>query len=264
MRDNSPPSSVSLSVSNWSAWAPSVSDQTAWQNWAKEGTLLSGVVDSGGTDPDVKFVAPMMRRRLSRLSRMAFRAATDCLDGTEASPSFVFCSRYGEYARGFGILQGLSNGEAVSAAAFSMSVHNTATSLYSIETKDQSASTALAGGEATLEVGFIEAWSLLVNGAADSVLLICHDERLPDLYRDQQTTVAHDSAFAMLLRRPEDDSDGIALDLEWTAQRPDGPVKEFAVDPPLQVLQLLLAGDGSFVLDTGRLIWTWRSGLDAD
>lgn len=254
MREDASSSSIALSVSKWSAWAPGISDKAAWRDWAKGAVKIDGAVD-----PDVKFVAPMMRRRLSGLSRMAFRAATDCLDGTDASPAFVFCSRYGEFTRSFEILQGLSDGEPVSAAAFSMSVHNTATSLYSIETKDQSASTALAGGEATLEVGFIEAWSLLANETFDSVLLIYHDEKLPDLYRDQPTTVAHASAFAMLLRRPEDCAGGISLALEWTARRGEGQATEIAPDPALQVLKLLVDDGGSFVLDNGRLLWTWRS-----
>lgn len=247
-------SEISLAVRNWSAWAPGISDKPGWQRWAKGDARISGAVD-----PDVKFVAPMMRRRLSGLSRMAFCAAADCLDGIDASPSFVFCSRYGEFTRSFGILEGLSDGEPASAAAFSMSVHNTATSLYAIETKDPSASTALAGGEATLETGFIEAWSLLVNRAADSVLLIYHDENLPDLYRDQETTVQHPAAFAMLLCRPEDAVDSIVLNLSWAARNVDESAGETAADPALQVLKLLVEEHGAFALDGGRLIWSWSS-----
>ena len=194
---------------------------------------------------------------------MAFRVAADCLDGAGEngdSPAFVFCSRYGEYARSYGILGGFASGDPASAAAFSMSVHNTATSLFSIETKDRSASTAMAGGEATLEAGFLEAWSLLVNRAAPSILLIYHDERLPDLYRDEETTVAHDAAIALLLKLPgADTGDRAGLTLEWSADRPgtEGPV---VADPALEVLRLLIDGGGSFTLDAGRLVWTWRAG----
>ncbi len=266
MHDTPSPSSVSLTVGRWAAWAPGVTDRDAWQAWARGDAAISGPVD-----PDVKFVAPMMRRRLSGLSRMAFRVAADCLDGAGEngnSPAFVFCSRYGEYARSFGILGGFSSGDPVSAAAFSMSVHNTATSLYSIETKDRSAATAMAGGEATLETGFLEAWSLLVNGAAPSVLLIYHDECLPDLYRDQATTVAHDAAVALLLKLPgsggADDADGMGLTLEWSSNRPAASGAKAAPDPALEVLRLLIDGGGSFALDAGRLVWTWKAGRVAD
>lgn len=247
-------SAVSLAVRSWSAWAPGISGASDWRRWASGEVAISGPIE-----PDVKFVAPMMRRRLSGLTRMAFRAAADCLEDHDVSPAFVFCSRYGEYARSFGILEGLSGGEPASAAAFSMSVHNTATSLFAIETKDQSASTALAGGEATLETGFIEAWSLLVNRAADSVLLVYHDEKLPDLYRDLPSTVGHPAALAMLLQRPEDAGDAFGLNLTWAARNDGESAAQPATDPALQVLKLLVDESDTFALDTGRLVWTWSS-----
>lgn len=252
--------SLSLSVSKWSAWAPGVTDLPGWQSWAKGDLAISGPVD-----PDVKFVAPMMRRRLSSLSRMAFRVAADCLETETDSPRFVFCSRYGEYARSYGILESVAAGNPASAAAFSMSVHNTATSLFSIETKDRSASTALAGGEATLETGFLEAWSLLVNRAATSVLLIYHDEQLPGLYQGEKTTVAHDGAIAILLRLPDAAAGDVCLNLEWTTRgSTDEPPQDTIADPAMEVLKLLINGAGSFVLDTGRLVWTWKAGHGAD
>lgn len=255
------PPSLRLCVSRWSAWAPGVTDLASWQSWSEGDLKISGSVE-----PDVKFVAPMMRRRLSGLSRMAFRVAADCLEDAPDSPTFVFCSRYGEYARSFGILEGVSAGNPVSAAAFSMSVHNTATSLFSIETKDRSPSTALAGGEATLETGFLEAWSLLINGAASSVLLIYHDERLPELYRQQKTTVAHDGAIAMLLSLPDDNAGGTSLSLGWMTQgeREAPPVLDTIADPAMEVLRLLINGAGTFEIDTGRLIWTWNADYGAN
>lgn len=246
-------SCLSLSVRKWAAYSPGVTDPAGWRAWAKGDLAISGPVE-----PNVKFVAPMMRRRLSSLSRMAFRVAADCLENETASPMFVLCSRYGEYARSYGILEDIAANNPASAAAFSMSVHNTATSLFSIETKNRSASTALAGGEATLETGFLEAWSLLVNRAASSVLLIYHDERLPELYEAQKTTVAQDGALAMLLRLPEEGVSGTILDLEWKMREPTKAIApETATDPAIEVQRLLVNGTGSFVLDTDRLVWTW-------
>jgi hypothetical protein len=247
--------SISLSVKNWSAYAPGVTDRAGWQAWAKDDIAISGPVE-----PDVKFVAPMMRRRLSSLSRMAFRVAADCLEDDTGSPTFVLCSRYGEYARSYGILENIAAGNPPSAAAFSMSVHNTANSLFSIETKNRSASTALAGGEATLETGFLEAWSLLINRTASSVLLIYLDERLPALYQAQKSTVSHDGAIAMLLKLPDDAAGGIGLDLAWTKRESSTTIACDAVaDPAMQVLKLLVNGEGSFDLDAERLVWTWNA-----
>src|SRR3546814_20596720 len=76
------------------------------------------------------------------------------------TPFCIFCSRYGEYARAFEILNSMAEGEPVSTNAFSLSVHNTVSSLFSIARGDSTHSTALAAGPATLEEGFLEASGL--------------------------------------------------------------------------------------------------------
>jgi len=249
------PAAISLCVKKWAAYAPGVTDVPSWQAWAQDDIAISGPVT-----PDVKFVAPMMRRRLSTLSRMAFRVAADCLEDEALSPTLVMCSRYGEFARSYNILEENAAGNPASAAAFSMSVHNTAISLFSIETGNRSASTALAGGEATLETGFLEAWSLLFNRDASSILLIYLDEQLPELYRVQKTTVAHDGAIAMLLTLPGGGDAEANLDLGWSSRNSTGATaRETASDPAMEVLKLLANGKGSFVLDTDRLVWTWNA-----
>ena len=226
---------------------------------------------SGPVAPDVQFVAPMARRRLSGLSRMVFRTAVDCLAdeegdqevNEEGSVAYVFCSRYGEYNRSFGILTDLANGEPASAAAFSNSVHNTSASLFAIEKQDHSQSTTVAGCEATLEAGFMEAWCLLSDGIASSVLVVYHDEPLPKLYQGQPTTVVNSAAVAMLLRLPEPGQDAIELRLSWGAHddMPAPPIT--APDPALQVLSLLLKGGDPVVHDAERLVWIWSTDDEA-
>lgn len=242
---------IKLSVCRWAAWAPGLTSRPAWHAWATGARTITGPVS-----PDVQFVAPMMRRRLSRLSRMAFRVAADCLTEVEDPVAYVFCSRYGEYGRSYEILRDLANCEPASAAAFSMSVHNTSVSLFAIEQQDSSPSNAIASGEATLEAAFLEAWSLLSDSAASTVLVVYHDEPLPELYQSQETTVSNSAAFAMLLRLPDADRDAIDLSLAWgeSAGKPALPS-----DPALRVLDLLLKDGDPVVLDTGRLIWTWST-----
>ncbi len=250
--------SISLAVCRWSAWAPGLTEPAAWHNWVEGGTAISGPVA-----PDVKFVAPMARRRLSGLSRMVFRVAVDCLADEQESIAYVLCSRYGEYNRSYGILNELAKGELASATAFSNSVHNTSASLFAIEKQDHAQSTAIAGGEATLEAGFLEAWSLLSDGIASAVLVVYHDEPLPDLYQGQPTTVINSAAFAMLLRLPEPGGDTFDLRLSWRARR-DASAGPCAVsDPALRVLRLLLKDDGPVDLDTERLIWSWSANHEA-
>lgn len=249
---------ITLSVSRWAGWAPGITDMAAWHSWAEGRTTISGPVA-----PDVKFVAPMARRRLSGLSRMVFRVAVDCLADEQDTMAYVFCSRYGEYNRSYGILNDLAKGEPASATAFSNSVHNTSASLFAIEKQDHAQSTAIAGGEATLEAGFVEAWSLLSDGIAPAVLVVYHDEPLPGLYGGQPTTVVNSAAFAMLLRLPAPEDNAVALDLSWRGRQDGKTGPCTSSDPALEVLRLLLKGGGPVELDTERLIWTWSTAHEA-
>ena len=60
--------------------------------------------------------------------------------------SAVFVSRHGELARSMTLLQALADGQALSPTDFSMSVHNTAAGLCSIQGKAAIPMTSLAAG----------------------------------------------------------------------------------------------------------------------
>lgn len=246
-----PMQQISLAIHRWAAWAPGLATAADWRSWAQGERAIGG-----SEPPDVAFVAPLMRRRLSGLSRMAFRVAADCLGETN-DVAYVFCSRYGEYQRSFGILTDLAQDAPASAAAFSMSVHNTAASLFAIETKHTSSAVSVAGGDTTLETGFIEAWSQLESRAANSILLVYHDEPLPPIYSEQSTTVEHPVAIALLLRsvREKDPSD--ILHLGWDSSEKVLDSAGFPPNPALSVLKSLLTGGAAIVFDSGRLVWTW-------
>src|SRR3546814_2016240 len=138
--------------------------RASWHEWAAGKKSIAGPAD-----PDVSFVKPLLRRRLSPLNRMAFYVASSCMPEGE-TPFCIFCSRYGEYARAFEILNSMAGGEPVSPNAFSLSVHNTVSSLFSIARGDRTHSTAMAAGASTLEGGFLEASGLLAEAPAASAL----------------------------------------------------------------------------------------------
>ena len=244
---------VALAVVRWSAWAPGLSTPAAWEKWA------AGALDPSphAEKPDVSFVPAMLRRRLSSLSRTVFHVAATCLDGEAPPDAYVYCSRYGEYERSFEILSGLAQHETVSPAAFSHSVHNTSASLFSIAREDPAPYTALAAGAATLESAFLEAWTLLKSGEAGRVLLICHDEPLPPLYKEQETNVTLNCALALLLQPCKTDFDADQLEVSWQGSPVGSPLPLKADDPALQVVRLLINGGEPFKNDTGRLIWQW-------
>ncbi len=244
---------IELSIARWSAWAPGLSTPAAWEKWAAD-TLDPSL---HAEKPDVSFVPAMLRRRLSSLSRMVFHVAATCLDGEALPDAYVYCSRYGEYERGFEILAGLARQESVSPAAFSHSVHNTSASLFSIDRGDSAPYTALAAGAATLESAFLEAWTLLKSGEAGRVLLIYHDEPLPPLYKGQETNVTQNCALALLLQPSKTSLETDQLELSWQGSPADSPLPLEADDPALQVVRLLINGGEPFTNDTGRLIWQW-------
>ena len=247
------PGGVELAVVRWSAWAPGLSTPAA------RGKLAAGTRDlpPHAEKPDVSFVPAMLRRRLSSLSRMVFHVATRCLDSEAPPDAYVYCSRYGEYERGFEILSGLARQETVSPAAFSHSVHNTSASLFSIDRRDPAPYTALAAGAATLESAFLEAWTLLKSGEAGRVLLVYHDEPLPPLYKEQETNVTLNCALALLLQPCGADFNAHQLKLSWQESPIDSSVPLEANDPALRVLRLLIHEGDPFTNDTGRLIWRW-------
>src|SRR3546814_2251974 len=63
--------SAALAVSCWAAYAPGLPDRASWHEWAAGKKSIAGPAD-----PDVSFVKPLLRRRLSPLNRMAFYVAS--------------------------------------------------------------------------------------------------------------------------------------------------------------------------------------------
>lgn len=255
--------SIELSVLGWSAWAPGLVDRISWEEWANGNQTIEGSARA-----DVSSVGSLQRRRLSDVTRMAFATVEQCMSddlGTEPREGrmrFLFCSRYGEFPRSFNILQGLVRKEPVSPTAFSMSVHNTAASQFSIHCKDPSPFTAIAAGESSLENAFVDAWAQLQEDDCDTIMLVYHDQPLPDLYQDQATSVTCSLALAILLTAQSAGDIASILRLSWLPSRTAEGTTATRVNTTLPVIRLLLGTDTTVTLDTGRLAWTW-TGSDA-
>jgi hypothetical protein len=192
---------LQFSVRNWSVWPEHLgSSLTAWTEDANLPATTQNF--------DITFVDVMSRRRLGRLSRMALhvaqQASMDC-DGVAT----VFASRHGELARSLAILQDLANDEPPSPAAFSLSVHNATSGIYSIARANQAAACAIAAGEETLLWALQEACLRLQLNTP--VLLVYADEPLPEAYArfDDDQAPAH--AVALLL------APGSEFALTWQA-----------------------------------------------
>lgn len=242
---------IEVSVDKWAAWAPGVVTPTDWAQWAR-GERAFGPFDA---KPAVAFVKPLVRRRLSRLSKMSLEVAEACrLDAT--APYYVFCSRFGEYSRTVEALKGLVRGEPISPTVFSQSVHNTSAGHYTINHSDQTPTTTVAAADATLEAGFLEAWTALDSGNASRALVVYHDEPLTAPYENPYPVLDIPLAAAFVVGLP---SQSGSLSLRWSANS-SARTGELAEEehPVLKVLRLIMGGPERVLVPTRRLSWEWQ------
>lgn len=133
--------------------------------------------------PALPQVPAMARRRLNRVGRIALQVLHEVRGPAPAALELpvVLASRYGDTERALGELSALARGEAVSPAAFALSVHNALGATGSIIDGSRANMVALAAAEHTAAAGVVEALGLLHDGAPE-VLLLCYDEDLPPAY----------------------------------------------------------------------------------
>jgi len=172
---------ITASLLSWSAWTPGISTAEEWQQWTAGTRAIADAPDS----PPVDFIPAMQRRRLSRLSRLSLAAAYSCAGENHNLPT-VFASRHGEIHRTLGLLNDVAQNEPLSPMAFSLSVHNTASGLYSIATGNTAPSTAIAAGMDTLPMAIIEAIGQLQRH--DEVMVVYAEEPLPTEYSQFAST----------------------------------------------------------------------------
>ncbi|MDN3640809.1 beta-ketoacyl synthase chain length factor [Simiduia curdlanivorans] len=185
---------LTVKIKHWNAWLPGVYGQQACAQWAQGHKAL--VLGEG---PDVSAVPAMLRRRLSGVGRVAAAVVWDLVPEASSMP-MVFCSQHGDQDRTLQLLDALGRQEALSPAAFSMSVHNAVAGVLSIAKKAKGAMTALAADEQLLSMGLIEAWGQLQS--ADEVLLVIYDLPLPEVYQHTDNVI-YPYALAMVLSRQE-------------------------------------------------------------
>ncbi len=108
-----------------------------------------------GEAPDVSFVPPLVRRRLSALQKFYF-ALAKAVETTPAA-SAVFSSRDGEDTLTRRIVDEFHEDGTVSPHRFSASVYNASPGLWSVFTKNRAPYTAVAAGDDSVECGLLEA-----------------------------------------------------------------------------------------------------------
>ncbi|MCD9230846.1 beta-ketoacyl synthase chain length factor, partial [Ralstonia pseudosolanacearum] len=110
----------------------------------------------------------------------------------------VFASRHGELRRSTSVLDDIGNAEPVSPTAFSLSVLNAMSGIFSIARRDNAAATAISAGPGTLGWALLEAYAQYVSDPGCPVLLVYADEPADPRYGviDDEIT---EGALAILL-----------------------------------------------------------------
>lgn len=218
-------------VRRWAAWAPGLQTQEAWRAWlAAPGWPLPA---GEGPAPLVE-VPAMARRRIDPLGRAGLQAAWWAQGDVPTGP-VVFASRWGEIARSVALLRDLARGGPLSPTAFSLSVHNASSALYSIARADTANYAAVSAGPASAAAGVCEAIGLLAQGAPQ-VLVVSVEAELPEPYQAFEACPGPMRAWAVLLEPAET---GLRL-VPDAAQAPDvSPSDDAGLPSDLATLRFL-------------------------
>jgi hypothetical protein len=229
-------------VKSWNAWAPGISGSEAWQQRHDFNADQKADVPAG--------VPKMLQRRLSPLARAVFNAAGDC---NGKSMPVVFSSSHGEVNKSLEMLKSLQQGEELSPTAFSLSVHNAISGLFSMAYDNHQEISVLAPGQEGIAPAFIEALGLLQE-QHEEVLMVLYDEPLSDFYPSGPFALNGPTVCALALTIS---LSGTGLRLQFnrsTERRDDG---EHAVQI-FSFIQFLANDDKSLALGNHRHSWEWR------
>jgi hypothetical protein len=196
----------------------------------------------------------MVRRRLSRLTKMALEVCDKALEGQEEKPTYaVFCSRHGELNRTVTLLSCLARDEPLSPMLFAQSVHNTASGLFGITNKCTIPTTSISARYNLVESGWIESYAYLCSHPDSTVLLVVFDEIVPEIYHDV-VPPGVDLAYALLLRVHSSTSKVPTLSLRHNSQASKGT--EAASPFDIALVDLIRTGrQGECYTPDSQYIW---------
>ena len=146
--------------------------------------------------PDVAFVPPLVRRRLTGVERAALSVAHLVYPDPPPAEGLpvVFASRWGEIGTTIKLMQQFHTEGEMSPAGFSASVHNAAPGAFSLFTKNKAPYTAIAARAATLHAGLLEVLALRTRS-----LFVYAEERTPEFYRPAFGELQEACAVAVLI-----------------------------------------------------------------
>ncbi len=198
-----------LCLEKWSSWAPGCETPEDWQAWADSKKELSLARDS----PALLFVDPMIRRRMSQLSKMIVQVGYEVAQPADFQ-RLIFASSYGEVQQQYRISKKLIEESEVSPAAFSVSVFNTPVAHLSIVIDCKHPASAIFGGQDIFFAALLEAASVLHDNSCKKVIVLLGDECLPDEYNELTENPVKPYACAFKFSR-DYENNHIQFDLDY-------------------------------------------------
>jgi hypothetical protein len=239
------PSTKHFEVSAWSAWAPGLATRDEWLQWARE-----PVPPPRAGAPELKFVPAMVRRRFSRLSKIALQVAFDATPPELLTDvCSVFATRHGEANACVSLLSDIARGTPLSPTAFSHSVHNTQSGLFSISAGNGCTSSAIGAGRHTFAAGLIEALAVGRRNPGHPVLLVIADEPFPEVF--QAFEDEHPCAFGLALLLEPSSVARPRFTLEFPGSIPGPGASARELPQALRFLAWMLQGQGALELGLG-------------
>lgn len=229
---------IAITLAQWAAWAPGLDSTAAWADQQARPTP-----DAAG--PDLSWLPPMQRRRLTILARAVFHVAREAGGEHLARLPIVLASSHGELSRTQNLLSSLADGAPVSPTAFTLSVHNAVSGQLSIALGNRAPASCVALAGDGISGALLEAQCLA--GPDQEVLLVLYDAPLPPQYQPFQ--LDDQAPWALALR----------LGATGTTYRLSrGPGSGHQPDQGLALARYLAAGASRLTLRGARSDWLWR------
>jgi len=236
--------SINFNITKWFALCPGVAQTNGWCSLSENQPLCLGVLN----EPSVALIPPMMRRRMSSLSKLAVQAAIQLSLDNEID-YIVFASRHGELTRTVKLIEDIIAGNDASPIIFSQSVHNTAAGLFTIAIRQAISVCSLASGENTLHSAIIEAGCYLQEHPQDRVLVVNFDEALPAPYQSFELQNYQSFALGLLLESGH----------EFQVKAKQGSqVNEAPYPQAFSCIDYLLNNNKSMTISSKRNSWVWE------
>jgi hypothetical protein len=206
-------------------------------------------------------IAPLLRRRMSPLARMAVAVGLECCHKaglSPAAPRVVFASRHGEMGVTVDLLNQMAAGETLSPTGFSNSVHHAAAGYWSLAMGNRQATRAVAGGEASFCYGFLDAIGMLGEADRSPVLLIVADDQVPPPFEavSGQLKAPYAAAFLLAPAKPAE-AHAFSFAMRRCVDTPVADDRQPGI-PALDFLQWHLKGDTSLELVLSQRSWRWE------